>query len=61
MFFCFFLQKVLSNATVLNFNEFEHQKKYIKMIFEGSCDWKFSSAITGINYILKYMKKKLSF
>ncbi len=36
------------------------------MIFEGSCDteywsnncWKFSFAITGINYILKYYKRK---
>ncbi len=37
-FFVFFLQKVLSNATVLNLNVFEHQKKYIKKIFEGSCD-----------------------
>ncbi len=37
---------------------------HIIMISEGSCDtedwssgcWKFSFAITGINYILKYIK-----
>jgi len=35
----------------------EHQN-HIRMISEGSCNsenWKFSSAMTGINYTLKYI------
>ncbi len=39
---------------------------HIRMIFEGSSDtedwsngcWKFSFAITGINYIFKYIKNR---
>ncbi len=43
--------------------------QHIRMISEGSCDtedwsnvcWKISFAITGINYILKYIKIKISY
>ncbi len=39
---------------------------HIRMISEGSCDsedcfWKFSYAISGINYILKYNKIENSY
>ncbi len=52
------------------YNHFQHNKKcffnrnqYIRMISEGPCYtedwsndfWKFSFAITGINYIFKYI------
>ncbi len=66
--------KLLSSTTVFNFDNKKVSwapKQHIKMISEGSCDtedwsndcWKFSFAITRINYILKYteMEKRLFF
>ncbi len=55
--------KMLSSITIFNIdnkkNVFSATNKHIRLISEGSCDtedcWKFSFAITGINYI-KYIK-----
>ncbi len=60
-------QKILVYQKVLIVSEAPNQ--YIRHIFERSCDtedwrdgyWKFSLAITGINYILKYIQIKNSY
>ncbi len=47
----------LSSTPVFNINN--NNTKNFRIISEGSCDadsWKYSFAITGINYILMYIK-----
>ncbi len=69
-----FVTKILSSTTVFNFINGKKKNdwvpnQHIRKIFEGSCDssdtedwsngwWKFSFAITGINYIWTYIQFK---
>ncbi len=53
---------VLNVFNIDNTKTFSWANQHIRMISEGSCDtedwsneWKFSFAITEINYILKYI------